>query len=70
MIRFPAAGEQAEKCRRKYAEVAQPDFEKLAVGFGAKCFRVDRPGDFGESVARTPGEKGRLYQVRTKIAVV
>jgi acetolactate synthase I/II/III large subunit len=32
----------------KYAEVAQPDFEKLAVGFGAKGFRVNRPGDFGE----------------------
>jgi thiamine pyrophosphate-dependent acetolactate synthase large subunit-like protein len=32
----------------KYAEVAQPDFEKLAVGFGAKGFRVDRPDDFGE----------------------
>ena len=24
----------------KYAEVVQPDFEKLAVGFGAKGFRV------------------------------
>lgn len=32
----------------KYAEVAQPDFEKLAVGFGAKGFRVHRPDDFGE----------------------
>jgi thiamine pyrophosphate-dependent acetolactate synthase large subunit-like protein len=32
----------------KYAEVASPDFEKLAVGFGAKGFRVDRPDDFGE----------------------
>lgn len=32
----------------KYAEIAQPDFEKLAVGFGAKGFRVDRPDDFGE----------------------
>jgi acetolactate synthase I/II/III large subunit len=32
----------------KYAEVAQPDFEKLAVGFGAKGFRVNRPDDFGE----------------------
>jgi thiamine pyrophosphate-dependent acetolactate synthase large subunit-like protein len=32
----------------KYAEVAQPDFEKLAVGFGAKGFRVDRPDDFRE----------------------
>jgi acetolactate synthase I/II/III large subunit len=32
----------------KYAEVAQPDFEKLAVGFGAKGFRVNRPEDFGE----------------------
>jgi len=32
----------------KYAEVVQPDFEKLAVGFGAKRFRVNRPDDFGE----------------------
>ena len=32
----------------KYAEVAQPDFEKLAVGFGAKGFRVNTPEDFGE----------------------
>jgi acetolactate synthase I/II/III large subunit len=32
----------------KYAEVAQPDFEKLAVGFGAKGFRVNTPDDFGE----------------------
>ncbi|WP_181257419.1 thiamine pyrophosphate-binding protein [Pseudaminobacter soli (ex Li et al. 2025)] len=32
----------------KYADVAQPDFEKLAVGFGAKGFRVDKPDDFGE----------------------
>jgi acetolactate synthase I/II/III large subunit len=32
----------------KYAEVAQPDFEKLAVGFGAKGFRVNRPDDFAE----------------------
>jgi thiamine pyrophosphate-dependent acetolactate synthase large subunit-like protein len=32
----------------KYAELAQPDFEKLAVGFGAKGFRVNRPDDFGE----------------------
>ena len=32
----------------KYAEIVQPDFEKLAVGFGAKGFRVNRPDDFGE----------------------
>jgi acetolactate synthase I/II/III large subunit len=32
----------------KYAEVLQPDFEKLAIGFGAKGFRVNRPDDFGE----------------------
>jgi acetolactate synthase-1/2/3 large subunit len=32
----------------KYAEVVQPDFEKLAVGFGAKGFRVNRPDDFSE----------------------
>src|ERR1700691_66484 len=32
----------------KYAEITQPDFEKLAVGFGAKGFRVNRPDDFGE----------------------
>jgi acetolactate synthase I/II/III large subunit len=32
----------------KYADVPQPDFEKLAVAFGAKGFRVNRPDDFGE----------------------
>ncbi|MDH6233875.1 acetolactate synthase-1/2/3 large subunit [Mesorhizobium soli] len=32
----------------KYADIAQPDFEKLAVGMGAKGFRVNRPDDFGE----------------------
>jgi acetolactate synthase I/II/III large subunit len=32
----------------KYAEVVQPDFEKLAIGLGAKGFRVNRPDDFGE----------------------
>jgi thiamine pyrophosphate-dependent acetolactate synthase large subunit-like protein len=32
----------------KYPEVVQPDFEKLAVGFGANGFRVNRPDDFGE----------------------
>ena len=32
----------------KYAEIVQPDFEKLALGFGAKGFRVNRPDDFGE----------------------
>ncbi len=31
-----------------YAELTQPDFEKLAAGFGAKGFRVQRPEDFGE----------------------
>jgi acetolactate synthase I/II/III large subunit len=34
--------------RIQYAEVAQPDFEKLAIGFGAEGFRADRPDDFGE----------------------
>jgi thiamine pyrophosphate-dependent acetolactate synthase large subunit-like protein len=29
------------------ADLAQLDFEKLAVGFGAKGFRVNRPDDFG-----------------------
>jgi acetolactate synthase I/II/III large subunit len=32
----------------KYAEVVSALFEKLAVGFGAKGFRVSRPDDFGE----------------------
>ena len=32
----------------RYAEIVQPDFEKLAVGFGAKGFRVNRPYYFGE----------------------
>ena len=31
-----------------YAEIAQLDFEKLAVDFGTKGFRVNRPDDFGE----------------------
>jgi len=31
-----------------YAELQQPDFAKLAVGFGAKGFDVKRPDDFGE----------------------
>ena len=31
-----------------YAELIQPDFEKVAVGFGAKGFRVERPDDLGE----------------------
>ncbi len=31
-----------------YAELTQPDFEKLAAGFGAKGFRVERPDDLGE----------------------
>jgi thiamine pyrophosphate-dependent acetolactate synthase large subunit-like protein len=42
----------------KYAEVVQPDFEKLAIGFGAKGFRVNRPDDFGEidkAIAVTDG---------------
>jgi len=30
----------------KYAEVVQPDFEKLAVGFGANGFKVNRPEGF------------------------
>ncbi len=32
----------------RYAEVQQPDFAKLAVGFGAKGFEVTRPDDLGE----------------------
>jgi thiamine pyrophosphate-dependent acetolactate synthase large subunit-like protein len=31
-----------------YADLQQPDFAKLAVGFGAKGFNVTRPDDFGE----------------------
>jgi acetolactate synthase I/II/III large subunit len=31
-----------------YAELQQPDFAKLAIGFGAKGFDVKRPDDFGE----------------------
>ena len=31
-----------------YAELQQPDFEKLAAGFGAKGFVVSRPDDLGE----------------------
>jgi acetolactate synthase-1/2/3 large subunit len=34
--------------RTKYAEIASAGFRKLAVGFGAKGFRVNRPDDFGE----------------------
>jgi acetolactate synthase-1/2/3 large subunit len=29
-------------------EVKQPNFAKLAEGFGAKGFEVNRPDDFGE----------------------
>lgn len=32
----------------KYADVQQPDFAKLAVGFGAKGFSVRTPDDLGE----------------------
>jgi thiamine pyrophosphate-dependent acetolactate synthase large subunit-like protein len=31
-----------------YADIPEPDFAKLAVGFGAKGFDVRRPEDFGE----------------------
>jgi acetolactate synthase I/II/III large subunit len=31
-----------------YADLQQPDFAKLAVGFGAKGFDMKRPDDFGE----------------------
>ena len=37
-----------KKLNPKYADVPQPNFDKLAVGFGAKGFRVDRPDSLGE----------------------
>jgi acetolactate synthase I/II/III large subunit len=32
----------------RYADIQEPNFAKLAVGFGAKGFDVKRPDDFGE----------------------
>jgi thiamine pyrophosphate-dependent acetolactate synthase large subunit-like protein len=37
-----------KKLNPRYADVKQPNFAKLAVGFGAKGFEVNRPDDFGE----------------------
>lgn len=37
-----------KKLNPKYADVKQPEFDKLAVGFGAKGFRVEHPDDLGE----------------------
>ncbi len=37
-----------KKLNPRYADVKQPDFAKLAVGFGARGFEVRRPDDFGE----------------------
>jgi acetolactate synthase-1/2/3 large subunit len=37
-----------KKLNPRYAEVKQPNFAKLAEGFGAKGFEVNRPDDFGE----------------------
>ena len=31
-----------------YAELIQPDFEKLAIGFGAKGLRLERPDDLAK----------------------
>ncbi len=37
-----------KKLNPRYADVKQPSFARLAVGFGAKGFEVNRPDDFGE----------------------
>jgi acetolactate synthase-1/2/3 large subunit len=37
-----------KKLNPRYADVKQPNFAKLAVGFGAKGFEVNSPDDFGE----------------------
>src|SRR5271170_4682459 len=37
-----------KKLNPRYAYVQQPNFAKLAVGFGAKGFEVTRLDDFGE----------------------
>jgi acetolactate synthase-1/2/3 large subunit len=37
-----------KKLNPTYADIPEPDFAKLAVGFGAKGFDVRRPDDFGE----------------------
>jgi acetolactate synthase I/II/III large subunit len=37
-----------KKLNPRYADVPEPDFAKLAAGFGAKGFDVRRPDDFGE----------------------
>jgi len=37
-----------KKLNPRYADVKQPNFAKLAVGFGANGFEVNRPDDFGE----------------------
>jgi acetolactate synthase I/II/III large subunit len=37
-----------KKLNPRYADVKQPNFAKLAVGFGAKGFEVNRPDDLGE----------------------
>jgi acetolactate synthase-1/2/3 large subunit len=37
-----------KKLNPRYADVKQPNFAKLAIGFGAKGFEVNRPDDFGE----------------------
>jgi thiamine pyrophosphate-dependent acetolactate synthase large subunit-like protein len=47
-----------KKLNPKYAEVPQPDFAKLAIGFGAKGFTVRTPDDFGEIDKALSTEKG------------
>lgn len=37
-----------KKLNPKYADVPQPKFDQLAVGFGAKGFRVEHPDELGE----------------------
>lgn len=47
-----------KKLNPSYGDIQQPDFEKLAVGFGAKGFRVNRPDDFGERDKALAVEEG------------
>lgn len=37
-----------KKLKPSYADIQEPDFEKLAIAFGAKGFRVNNPDDLGE----------------------
>jgi acetolactate synthase I/II/III large subunit len=59
-----------KKLNPTYADVPEPDFAKLAVGFGAKGFDVRRPDDFGEiDKALTVGDGPVVVNVHINGAV-